>query len=372
MSFLYFVLVLFAIVMIHEFGHFIAAKKVGMKVKEFAFGFPPRLISKKYKDTEYSINSIWLGGYVSILGENDKHDKQHEDQKIEPGAFSSVSTWRQLVVVFAGVFMNFVLAFVLFFAMSFGEVTLSLDDERASRYDAPVQTTVVSIHDKSVLKSAGINTGDEIVSVSVGGVNYDNITNQDLRNLLSDNSKTTEDEVIFEFNTKNGPLKVVASPVVGVFQEGLAYGISFMSTKNVELTLADKFSYVGMLIDRAVFIIKFSFGYIGESIVNTDPKILDDLSGPVGIAKVVMDTSREPLDSFLFLTALLSINVAVFNLLPLPALDGGRALIIMYEGLFRRKVKPSVITYLSGASFIILILLTVIVTYKDIIEIIKL
>ena len=168
---LLFILILLVLVVIHEFGHFIAAKLVGMRVDEFAFGFPPRLFGKKFGETTYAFNAIPLGGYVSIFGENgSEEDKKEHGATHHPRAFGNRPWWAQLLVLVAGVTMNMILALFIFIAISYGEVKISVDDEVYGHRVQNAEMVVTEISKDSPALRAGIVPGSVILKVTNSGV----------------------------------------------------------------------------------------------------------------------------------------------------------------------------------------------------------
>ena len=160
-----FLIILLALVIVHEFGHFIVAKWTNMRVDEFAFGFPPKIFSKKYGETTYAVNALPLGGYVSIWGENGQPD---DVAKHHPRAFGNRPWWAQLAVLFAGVAMNMFLALVIFIGISYGNVNISVDDPvYGSRVKDPAIVIVDALPESPAYK-AGITQGSVILKVTSG------------------------------------------------------------------------------------------------------------------------------------------------------------------------------------------------------------
>jgi regulator of sigma E protease len=165
-----FIFILIVLVIVHEFGHFIAAKLTGMRVDEFAFGFPPRIFSKKIGETVYAFNAIPLGGYVSIWGENgSEEDKKENGAASNPRAFGNRPAWAQLIVLFAGVAMNMILALVIFVFISYGEVRISTDDPVYGSRVKNAELVVTDISKESPAFKAGVTPGSVITSITSAG-----------------------------------------------------------------------------------------------------------------------------------------------------------------------------------------------------------
>lgn len=357
-----FLLILLALVIIHEFGHFIAAKLLGMRVDEFAFGFPPSLFSKQKGETRYSFNAIPLGGYVSIWGENGEPD---DEAKHNPRAFGNRPKWAQLIVLIAGVFMNMVLALFIFIGLSFGKVQMSVDDPTyGSRVTDPV-VVVVDAAQNSPAYLAGIVPGSVILSMVSGG---ERATLDTATSVISFIGRHQNDSFTIRFLKPEGSEQsTTIAAVYGIVPDKKALGLS-----------VDKIGYVTTSVPEAISlgfqqtqnITMLTLGGLRSLVtsIGQGQSVLDSLSGPIGIAKIVGETSRYGLAAILTLTAVLSINLAIFNALPLPALDGGRVVMVLAETVTRRKIPFKHFSLLNIIGFSALILLVIVVTVNDIIR----
>lgn len=350
MSIILFFVVLFLVVVVHEAGHFFAAKSMGMRVKEFAFGFPPRLFSFIKGETKYSINALPLGGYVSIDGENG------ESEIPDPKLFTSKSKLAQAWVLFAGPLMNIVLAFILLsvsFMVGYGDTK------------NPNSLVILSVAKDSPAEIAGIKAGDVIS-------NFDQSNNSD----EGIDSKTNAFQSFIADSNGN--------PVVIAIERG-------NDIKNLEVTprQSDDSSYkigvsLGILQSKKLgffasiregFIttatmtrdITAGFGKLLSSLV-TGNSVKDALTGPIGIAKEVGTVSKFGFSYLLSFVALISINLGILNLFPFPALDGGRLLFLLIEKIKGSRIKTSVANAINTIGFGLLILLMVFVTIKDVIR----
>lgn len=346
-----FLLVLSVLVFVHEFGHFIIAKKSGIRVDEFGFGFPPRLFGIKKKDTLYSVNLIPLGGFVRIKGEDGSG-------KSDADSFAAKSIGRRIVIILAGVIMNVILAAVL---LSIGAgIGIPRAIPEADRFakvrDAQIQ--VVSVLLGSPAERAGIEAGDVIISAD--GKEYIDI--EELRTYISANSvvnfklKRNGEELELSAQTELLPRVARVGIGVGLLKTGIvSYPWYIAPWQGITET--------GFYIKE----ITLSFGRILGDLFLGQP-VSVDLSGPVGIAVLTGKVARLGFIHLLQFAALLSINLAFINVLPFPALDGGRMLFLAIEGILRKPVSRKVEAIIHNIGFVILIMLVLLVTYRDLVK----
>lgn len=355
-----FFVILLALVIVHEFGHFIVAKWVNMRVDEFAFGFPPRIFAKKKGETTYAVNALPLGGYVSIWGENGEPD---DTAKTHPRAFGNRPKWAQLLVLVAGVTMNMLLALLIFIGLSYGKVQMSTDDPV---YGSRVADTVIMVIDaapNSPAYMAGIIPGSVITKLSSAGKFADLST---ATSVISFIQKYQNDPFAITYTKPDGEERsTTVAAVYGIIPEKKALGISVdtigtVSTSFVEavkLGTARTYDITMLTLDGLRSLVA-SIGGEGSALAS--------LSGPIGIARIVGDTATYGFTAILTLIAILSINLAIFNILPLPALDGGRMVVVALEAFSRRKIPFKYYSWVNVIGFASLMLLLVVVTINDI------
>ncbi len=343
MTLLIFIAVLFVTVMVHEWGHFITAKRSGMLVEEFGFGIPPRLYAWKRGETTYSINALPFGGFVKIAGENGD-----EEGKDPARQFESKPWYARSLVLVAGVLCNIILAVVLF-TVSFSIGTPSVSDTGTP--------TVVSVTTQSPVDKAGIRVGDTVSFITKNGRTLSAISTDEIKTLI--NTETTPVDIGIIRNGVQKTITVTPEKIQGVTMLGfavepitierlsipLALSRALEQTKNITLSI---FKTVGALIASL-------FG--GESV--------GGLVGPVGLAHEVRQASAIGFGYLLAFTALISINLAVLNILPFPALDGGRLVIVLAEQILRKKFSKKTIGMIHSIGFILLLLLMVVLSVKD-------
>ncbi|MDP9248888.1 MAG: RIP metalloprotease RseP [bacterium] len=366
MSILIFIIILLVLVLVHEAGHFFVAKKFGIRVDEFGFGFPPKIWGKKYGETEYSVNLLPLGGFVKIFGETP--DDENTNGPDRARSFVHKPRWQQALVLVAGVFMNFILAWLLFSVGFMSGLPASVQSAETSAYELQdVNLVVLSVAKDSPAELAGLATGDKIVSVShthEGGQIHTlgNIHPETLQSFILEHSEEkidigylrgkTEDVNVVEVSVGevNGkPAIGIAMDEIGVAKMGFFkafwQGLKFT-------TLLTKATAVGL------------FDLLRDGLAGRGS--MESITGPVGLVGVVGDAYQFGFAYLISFAALISINLAIINLLPFPALDGGRLLFLLIEKIKGSPINVKVANTANSIGFIILILLMLLVTYHDI------
>lgn len=353
---LIFIAVLAVLVLAHEAGHFIMARKAGMAVDEFGFGFPPRLFSYKRGSTTYSFNLIPLGGFVRIKGESG-------GESDHPGAFTAKSASWRFAVLLAGVAMNVVLAAALLTA-GFALGLPSVVDESlpASATVREGMLRVMTVAKDSPAERAGIKPGDALVTV-------DGEAFLDAEAARGRVGERGDDGVLLVLGRADGSFynALVKSEdlasVPGVHGVGVGIVKTGLVSYPIHLALVQGVLATGVYTKEVVgaFV-----GLIGGLLSEGKPSV--DLSGPVGIAVLTGEAAQMGFGYLLQFTALLSINLAVVNVLPLPALDGGRILFLAVEKLRRRPLGGKAESVTHGIGFVLLMALVLFVTYKDVVR----
>jgi regulator of sigma E protease len=358
---------------VHELGHFLVAKVSGVRVDEFGLGFPPKIFGVKYGETTYSLNWIPFGGFVKIFGEDP------DDESISgPSASRSLvnkSKWIQILVLIAGISFNIIFAWLLIsFGFMSGLPTSVSSYPNVHFTDAKVVITNVlpgSPADKAHLKS-----GDVIVSLagnsasnsdsavlSVGGGATDVAV---VQNFIADNANKPITIEIAEGNTKS---KVVATPLAGIVDGKAALGIGLDAVGTLRLPIHEAFYQGALLTSDLTKSITVGLATFFKNIFIAKAD-LAQVTGPVGIIGLVGDAAHLGFIYLLSFTAFISINLAVINLLPFPALDGGRILFVIIEAIKRSPIKPKVANTLNTIGFGLLILLMLVITFHDIFKMI--
>ena len=345
MTIILFIAVLLVTVLVHEWGHFIAAKKSGMLVEEFGFGIPPKLWSWKHGETKYSINALPFGGFVKIAGENGIEDAVPTDRQ-----FESKPWYKQSIVLVAGVVCNILLAIILF-TISYSIGTPSLSDNGTP--------TVLHVTKNSPVDLAGIEIGDTILKIEKRNKVLESIDTTSLKKMVNDSVDAIN--VTYVHNKKESTVSITPQTVGGV----TALGISIEKVSVEKISIADAF--VRSL--KQTFIIAGSiFKTVGTLLSNLvlGVKQSQELIGPIGLATEIKNASAIGFGYLLAFTAMISVNLAVINILPFPALDGGRLIIVLLERITRRKFSKKVVGWIHASGFILLIGLMIILSVGDI------
>lgn len=338
MSIVIALLVFSVIILFHEFGHFLLAKLNKITVVEFSLGMGPRLLSFEAGGTRYSWKLLPFGGSCMMLGEDDEEE--------EEGSFGSKSVWARMSVIAAGPIFNFLLAFImaLFIVGNLG-------------YDVPV---LLNVTEGMPAADAGLQAGDRIVKMNGKRIHlYREVQNYSMFH--------QGETVIFQYERDGELHEATVTPELtnGSYKYGIGGNINYRQKTNVLETLEYSAYEVYYWIDTTVS----SLGLLFKGGVQ-----LDDMSGPVGVVDAIGTTYQESRDEGAFyvwmnllnIAILLSANLGVMNLLPIPALDGGRLIFLIVEAIRRRRVEPELEAKIHFAGLMLLMLLMVVVMFNDV------
>lgn len=332
------------LISIHEFGHFTFAKLFKVRVNEFAIGMGPAIFKKKKGETLYALRLLPVGGYVSMEGE--------DEESTDENAFNRKKVWQRIIVVAAGAIMNLILGVVIV------GVLLSMDDLIATN-------KILYFEENAISQQTGLRENDEILEIDGKKV----ISGMDVSFLM-----TRSDDGVFDMTVRRDGEKVRLKDV------------TFQTEKKDQFTLIT-YDFV-ILGEEPTFlnVVKNSFTQTASMArlvwlslfdLVTGQYGLTDLSGPVGTVNIIADMtsaaaeSKENMINALNIMAFITINIGIFNLLPLPALDGGRLFFLVIEGIRRKPIKPKYEGYVHGAGLVLLLLLMLVVTFNDIVNLIK-
>lgn len=344
MGIVWFILILGAIVLVHEFGHFIFSKLFGVYVYEFSIGMGPKILHHKKKkgETEYCLRLIPIGGFVSLAGEDaDDNSKIPDDRKLY-----NKPVWQRFIIMVAGATFNFIFAFVLLFVMAliYGSTSTK-----------PVIANVV---ENGRAELAGVKIGDTIISID--GEKTSSWSEVQLYIQMS-GGKAMD----FVLKDASGNKKnVTITPEVIEDEDGnksFIVGIGLDTTKKRGFLASLSYAFETTINLYRLMIMTIKELFTGGVGVN-------DLSGPVGIYSVIDSQAKNGLDSLMYLAAYLSMNVGVINLIPFPAFDGGRVLFLIIEKIRKKPVKAKTEAMINSIGFCLLILLMIVVTFNDILR----
>lgn len=352
------------LVLVHEFGHFFTAKKFGIRVDEFGFGFPPKLFSKKFGETEYSLNLLPLGGFVRIYGESP--DDENMNGPDVARSFVNKAKWKQALVLFAGIFANFALAWVLLSICFMSGLPTSTDSTIAGSQLSDVHVVVVSVVPKSPAEKAGLKTGDKIVEITSGTNSTTYISPETVQSFVVDSvGKEIDIGYIHGQSPQINMAKVI--PVENTTDKKLEIGIAMDTIGTAKLPFSSAI-FEGFVLDWSIA--KGTLVGLYTLIVQglSGKGSLNSVTGPVGMVSIVGDAYSFGFIYLLSFMALISINLAVINLFPFPALDGGRLFFLLIEKIKGSPINPKVANTVNTVGFCILILLMIVITYYDVVK----
>lgn len=374
------------LVVIHEFGHFIVARRNGVEVEEFGIGFPPRVWKKRIKsskgDYDFTINLLPLGGFVRLKGENDEAD--------EKGTFGSASLWVKTKIMAAGVFLNLVTALVLFTILALIGMPQVVDNQFTVKSDTkviPAEVVIDKVEKGSPAEKAGLRAGDTIVAIGDKGQETQLIKPTDLRQATQSNAgeevsvryiregekqQTTATLLTEETVEKSrgsgdpkGYLGVTPDPASLALQRStwsapiVALGLTKQFTELTFQGLGRALAGLGSAIAGAV---------TGNSEARKDgqTRASEQVSGPVGIFYVLKEGRFLGYEFILFIIAIISLTLAIMNILPIPALDGGRLWLTLITHGIGKPLSKEKEELINGLGFLFLMVLIVLITVVDV------
>jgi regulator of sigma E protease len=333
MTLLIFLFSLGILILFHEFGHFFASRRVGLKVEEFSIGFPPRIFSKRINGTLYSLGAIFFGGFVKLKGEDDPND---------PEGFLNLKPYKKFIIAIAGVVFNIILAYIfIFIGLNIG-------------YPIESNKIIVSgILNNNSQAAKYFQIGDQILYVQKDFKIYKFNSPEELYKFLIDN-KNKEVKIFYIRDNKTFVAKVV--PPVGFYLTNFQLQ-QFSITKSFILAFKETYTNFKNIVIKFIELI---YNFLKEG------KVHEEIVGPVGIYNLFYNFKNFGLGYLLYFLALLSLNLAFINILPLPALDGGRAVVTLFEMITQRKVDYKKEEFIHQIGFLFLFFLLILITIKDI------
>ncbi|MBT9172661.1 MAG: Regulator of sigma-W protease RasP [Syntrophomonadaceae bacterium] len=335
LTFVSWVVVFGMLILVHELGHFWAARRAGIGVTEFAIGFGPRLFGWQAGETNYSLRLFPLGGFVRLVGENP------EESMLE-GSFQSKPVWQRFAVIAAGPLMNFLLAVLLFTLIYFAFVGIPV-----------YQSTVIGdVLPGGRAEAVGLQNGDRLLNIAGQNV-------ADWHDLVRVINAHPEQEItiVFQRNDHRQNVQVVPrrDPQTGLGLIGISPQTRlFAFLPSLQQGLTHTFGFLDLI--------------TGSILQMVTGRVPPDLVGPVGIIQIVGEVARTGIVNLLFLSAIISINLGLLNILPIPALDGSKLIFLLVEALRGRPVDPRKESFIHFVGFALLILLMIIVTYHDLLR----
>ena len=365
--------ILVFLVVVHELGHAIVARRNGVVVEEFGIGFPPRAWSKKLKNgIVFSLNWLPLGGFVKLQGENDSAAK--------PGDYGAASLWVKAKILLAGVGINWLVAVILFTVLAITGLPKVIDDQftfAGDTREARDAVTLISVADNSPAKHAGLQKGDEILRFNGAPV-----PTPDALTAFSESKKGEKVEIIYKREGReviaNLQLRNSQKPGEGPLGVGFSQPVLYHSTWSAPIVgvvttaqfTATTLKGLGDMVVNLVRGLALQLTF-NDTLRAEGAKAIDaagkNVSGPVGILGVIFPMAREAgLTTLLLLTAVVSLTLALMNALPIPALDGGRLFVTLIFRALKKPLTKEREEMIHGTGFLILMLLVVIITISDV------
>jgi len=345
MDLIIFVVALSVLVLVHEFGHFFAAKLVGVKVEEFGLGLPPKIISKKWKGTVWSLNWLPIGGFCKLYGEdaNGKGD----------GAFNNKNPWQKGLIVLGGVLMNVVLAIVIF-TVVYSRVGIPVETDRVS---------IIGVAKNTPASDAGLKEGDVVLKVNEVVVKTGSA-------LTAEVGKYKGKKVTLYLNdNRTVVVDVRENPPQG---EG-SMGIAISNTEMQKLKWYEVYKGVGAGFKEAYYWGKVIFGGVVTMVGGLlHGQVPSDVAGPIGMFQATTTIKQtQGILAVIHFFGIISVNLAVVNVLPFPALDGGRIVFVLYELIFRKKANEKFEAMVNNLGMAVLLTLLLTITVSDVVRVVR-
>lgn len=352
-----FLLILTGIVTIHEFGHFITAKFFGVYCSAFSIGMGPKIYSKKGKETEFQIRALPIGGFVSMAGEADNEDLPEFAGLPEERTLKGKKTYQKVIIFLAGIFMNFVLGFVIMLCLNLTVGTIPVNSAK-----------IGSVLKGSAADTYGLKAGDEVTAITNTDTKktYAVKTYSDITKALVNKTNSKNSVVMKVTVNRDGKIKVLSIKAPVNSQTGRYYLGVTQETRKMSIgeAFSGTFTEIGAM-SVAIFTAL-------EQLVINFAATVKQMSGPVGIYRVTAQvTQTGEIANVFYLMALLSVNIGIFNLLPIPGLDGAQTLFAIVEGIVGHELPQRVKYSLQLAGLSLIMLLMVVVTYQDITKLLK-
>ena len=334
------------IILSHEFGHFICAKRSGVLVHEFALGMGPKLFGFKKGETQYSLRLFPIGGYCKMEGEDEESDS--------PRAFGKAKVWQRMIIVAAGAFMNILFGLVL--------MAVLLSTQEIPYF---ASTTIESFHEKSVSSKSGLQVGATIVSIDGYNIYTDKDFSYSLATMKTDapDIKVKRNGEIVDLGNVKFDTTTDSSGKTYIKLDFYVVPIERNFGSIVIQTFKQTYSVVRMIWASLLGIVTGQFS-------------MNDISGPIGATSAISEATAigleksftEGLSNLIFMMMVISVNLGIFNMLPLPALDGGRFFFLLIEAIFRKPVPAKYEGWVHTIGFMLLIVLMIVVSLNDIIR----
>lgn len=363
MKILIFFLVLSVLVFIHELGHFLFAKLFKVKVPEFGFGYPPRLAKLgRWRGTDITLNWVPFGGFVKLFGESDDgNELSPEDKKV---SLVYKPRWQQLLVMFGGILFNVILGWMLLSISYTSGVPTAVSGAPDGYQFESTELTITAVLPESPASASGLQPGDVILEYGTPSESVI-VTDEKLFDFSTFvNNAGIQDEDVYLVVQRGSSLETTTvEPETGIVPDSFGIGIGLNRIGELKLPPLEALTHGA----------KSSVAFLGEiasgfwSLISGKVS-LNAVSGPVGIVGQVGQAATLGFSYVIAFTAILSLNLAILNFIPFPALDGGRIFILLIESVIQRRINPKVVNWINVGGFSLLILFMIIITINDILK----
>lgn len=362
-----FIVVLSILIFVHELGHFLAAKWSGMRVDEFAIGFPPRIYAWKRGETEYAINALPIGGYVRIHGENPNQESLEGTDASR--SFTAKPRWKQAIVLLAGVTFNMLFAWIAIILGFMVGFPVSTDYLPGKEY-SDVKVVITDVDTQSPAYRAGIQAGDEIVSLSKGEAqNAETIWSTDIPRIQAFIQSATNTPILLGLFRNSVSTTTEVTPTLSSETGVPALGVGLGTIGTLQLPIHEAM-YHGTIVTYRMTIGIAQGLYTFFTGAFSGGEVLSQVAGPVGIAKLVNAANEMGFVYLVSFVALISINLAIINILPFPALDGGRLVFVAIESIIKRPIPYAFANAVNLIGFVLLLGLMLVITVSDVLKLI--
>jgi len=368
MSILIFIAILAVLIIVHEFGHFLVARFFGIRVDEFGIGYPPRALTFfTWMGTKFTLNWLPFGGFVKIFGENGPEAEATNGEVAKGKSFTDAPRGAQALVLLAGVTFNIIFAWLLLSVGFMSGLPKQVDPVKNPELVSSAELLIAAVSSGSPASEVGLMAGDTITAVYTANNVVEILTPDGVASFIASHG----DEIInISFKRGNNETSVetlAVTPSAGILEDRKAVGISMNLVSDLSLPIHKAFWEGAKTTANLTFLTASGLGvFLFDAIRGSSD--FSQVTGPVGIVGLVGDASELGFVYLISFTAFISINLAVINLVPFPALDGGRLLFVVIEAIKRSPISPKITNIVNAVGFLLLIGLMVLVTVNDVLK----
>lgn len=348
------VFVLIGLLVLHELGHFVLAKKFGVKVEEFGIGIPPKIIGKKIGETVYSINLLPLGAFVKLAGEDEKNN--------DPRSFSQKPISQRALIVLGGVISFWLISFIIFTLVA---GVWGLPEQVSDEFQGPANVQIIGIAENSPAEMNGVKLGDKIIGFKFANqqIKIDKV--KEVQTFIKEHSG---EEIVLMIQRGEDILSINLIPRKTPPKEQGAIGVSLARIVHSKANWYEAPIKGAEITIKKTIQIPIFLGFLFKKALRGEKVEGIEMVGPIGIGSIMGQALKLGIDSFLIIIAMISISLAVINIMPIPAVDGGRLLFLGIEAIRKKPISQPFEQKINAISFFVLIFLMIFVSIKDIVK----